>query len=230
MRGMGAALVVAIVSACSSTKSEIRPSESNAPMSTSESTAPVTYARDGSVVVGDTPGSITTAGEPTRDVASHAGSRMYLLDLYQKAMDEKDALSIEVKGLSSALSQEQAALESMTKERDALTATLQQLEGENERVTVENADLAARLTTAQIRRLEAEKLLLEAQIEWQRAQAAESDAMRKGRSPASAQRAPSVPNAIGSQPATTTHPLKRALEEASSTKDSADTHDAGEKP
>lgn len=153
---------------------------------------PVLYARDGSVVVGDQPGSITTTGEPTRDVASHAGSRMYLLDLYQKAMDEKDALSIEVKGLNAALAHEQAALEVIAKERDALTAQLRELQSENQRVGAENADLAARLTTAQIRRLEAEKLLLEAQIEWQRAQAADADAARKGRSPASAPRVPSA--------------------------------------
>ncbi len=228
MKRLPATLVLALVSACAGTRSEIRPSELNAPMSSSESAAPIAYARDGSVVVGDEPGSITTTGEPTRDVASHAGSRMYLLDLYQKAMDEKDALSLEVKGLGSALSQEQGALEAMTKERDALAAKVKQLQGDNERFTAENADLAARLTTAQIRRLEAEKLLLEAQIEWQRAQAAESDAARKGRSPASAQRAPA---GASSQPATNAHPLKRAAEEASSaTKSPADTHAAGEKP
>jgi regulator of replication initiation timing len=153
---------------------------------------------------------------------------MYLLDLYQKAMDEKDALALEVKGLSSALSQEQGALEALTKERDALIAKVQQLQGDNERVAVENADLAARLTTAQIRRLEAEKILLEAQIEWQRAQTAEADALRKGRAPASAQRAPA---ATGSQSATSSHPLKRAAEEASSTStNSTDSHATGNKP
>jgi hypothetical protein len=229
-----ATFVLALVCACAGTRSEIRPSEMNAPTSSSEAMAPVAYARDGSVVVGDEPGSITTTGEPTRDVASHAGSRMYLLDLYQKAMDEKDALSLEVKGLGSALSQEQGALEAMTKERDALAAKLQQMQGDNERFAAENADLAARLTTAQIRRLEAEKLLLEAQIEWQRAQAAESDALRKGRSPASAQRSPAATgaqSATNSQPATNSHPLKRAAEEASSTsKSSTDAHTSGDKP
>ncbi len=228
MKVTPATFVLALVCACAGTRSEIRPSEMNAPMSSSEAMAPVAYARDGSVVVGDEPGSITTTGEPTRDVASHAGSRMYLLDLYQKAMDEKDALSLEVKGLGSALSQEQGALEAMTKERDALAAKVQHMQGDNERFAAENADLAARLTTAQIRRLEAEKLLLEAQIEWQRAQAAESDALRKGRSPASAQRAP---GATSSQSATNSHPLKRAAEETSSTsKSSADAHTSGEKP
>ncbi len=201
-----ATFALAVLAACSGTRSEIKPSPSSAPANPGASTAPLTYSSDGSVVIGEQPGSITTTGEPTRDVATHAGSRMYLLDLYQKAMDEKDALALEVKGLGSALSQEQAALEAMTKERDALIAKLQTIQGQNEALSAENADLAARLTTAQIRRLEAEKLLLEAQIEWQRAQAAEADAMRKARSTASAQRPPA-------QASESSHPLKRALEE-----------------
>jgi hypothetical protein len=199
-------VVVALLAACSGTRSEIKPSQASAPTNAGAPTAPLTYSPDGSVVIGDQPGSITTTGEPTRDVASHAGSRMYLLDLYQKAMDEKDALALEVKGLGSALSQEQGALEAMTKERDALLAKLQTIQGQNEALSNENADLAARLTTAQIRRLEAEKFLLEAQIEWQRAQAAEADAMRKTRSPAAAQRPPT-------EASESSHPLKRAVEE-----------------
>lgn len=189
-RSIGWAVLLASLGACAGTRSEVRPSEQNTTSSASanETSAPVLYARDGSVVANEPAGSITAASEPTRDVAPHAGSRMYLLDLYQKAMDEKDALAVEVKGLNSALSQEQTSLESMTKDRDTLAARVKELEAQNEHAAVENADLAARLTTAQIRRLEAEKLLLEAQIEWQRAQAEEADAMRKGRSPASAQR------------------------------------------
>ena len=43
---------------------------------------------------------------------------------------------------------------------------------ENRRLLDENLDLAARLTTAQIRRLQVEKILLESRIEEQRAAAA----------------------------------------------------------
>lgn len=208
--------------ACATTKGEIVPAQPNSAAAANEAGKPLLYARDGSVVANDQPGSITTTGEPTRDVASSAGSRMYLLDLYQKAMDEKDALALEVKGLNAALTQEQSALEAMTKERDSLAAQLQGLQGENQRVSLENADLAARLTTAQIRRLEAEKLLLEAQIEWQRAQAADLDAARKSRSPASAPKQPG---------AASTHPPKRDQHDQSgASTSSANTHAQQGKP
>lgn len=201
--GVRAMILMGLLGACKSTAGEIRPSAATQVTADGNATEPVLYARDGSVVAGDPPGSITATGEPTRDIASHAGSRMYLLDLYQKAMDEKDALSLEVKGLDATLAREQGQIDALTKERDALSAQLHELQEENQRVTAENADLAARLTTAQIRRLEAEKLLLEARIEWQRAQDAETNPNRKGRTPAAS---PKDPNAASA------HPLKRALE------------------
>lgn len=222
MVSTGRALWLLGLCACASTRGEIVPAKSISATGADQVGKPLLYARDGSVVAGDQPGSITTTGEPTRDVGSNAGSRMYLLDLYQKAMDEKDALALEVKGLNAALTQEQSALEALTKERNALAAQVQTLQGENQRVAVENVDLAARLTTAQIRRLEAEKLLLEAQIEWQLAQAAELDAARKNRTQASA---PRIPGEIG------THPLKRNLHEDSGVSPSSvDTHAQAGKP
>ncbi len=53
------------------------------------------------------------------------------------------------------------------------------LEAERARLQEENFDLAGRLVTAQIRRLESEKILLESKIEWQRLE--EKTAGEKGK-------------------------------------------------
>ncbi|MFN0244916.1 MAG: hypothetical protein ACKVWV_18695 [Planctomycetota bacterium] len=135
----------------------------------------VLYARDGSVVTPNAP----ATNAPSRDLPTPAGSRMYLLDLYQKAVEEKEALALEVKGLNAALSKEQAQTESVIRERDALHARLQALDDEKKELATENVDLAARLVTAQIRRLESEKALLEWKIDALRSQAASDDAAPK---------------------------------------------------
>ncbi|MEM7518358.1 MAG: hypothetical protein AAF368_15730 [Planctomycetota bacterium] len=132
---------------------------------------PQLYGRDGTPVAKQTGGTITTDDRPVRDLQSADGnSRMYILELYQEAVNEKEALALEVQGLSAALDQAQAQLSEagmLEQERGAYLVKLEEkigvLEGQN-------VELAERLTTAQIRRLEAEKLLLEAKIEWQRVQ------------------------------------------------------------
>src|SRR5207247_5708476 len=60
------------------------------------------FARDGSLVAGE-------PGAPTRDVGAHEGSRVYLLELYQKAVEEKDALGLEVVALRAELEREKHA-------------------------------------------------------------------------------------------------------------------------
>lgn len=161
-------LAVLALGACRQTAAEVRPTPSLRPVEPAE---PVLYARDGSVVNPNAPANAA----PSRDLPTQAGSRMYLLDLYQKAVEEKEALALEVKGMHAALAKEQAQTESVARERDALQAKLQALEDEKQKLTAENADLAARLVTAQIRRLESEKALLESKIDALRAQS-ENDA------------------------------------------------------
>ena len=97
---------------------------------------------------------------------------MYLLDLYQQAVDERDALVLAVTSANQALEKESAARGDVEKERDALIAKVTDLEERAAARDAELAELVARLTTAQIRRLEAEKSLLEAKIEAEKERAA----------------------------------------------------------
>jgi hypothetical protein len=128
------------------------------------------YARDGSVVSSPepAPGAADGANGPTaapRDLAPSEGGRMYILELYQKAIDERDALELEVRSLEGDRERVRQSLAASEQENAAQRAKLDQLAAENQRLVQENLELAARLTTAQIRRLQAEKILLEARIE-----------------------------------------------------------------
>jgi DNA repair exonuclease SbcCD ATPase subunit len=124
----------------------------------------VLYARDGSVVSGDPPARAAGAG-PVHDVGAREGTRMYLLELYQSTVEEKEALQRETEGLQATITRAAETQASVEKERDAAVARAAALEKELAQARSENGELAARLVTAQIRRLEAEKLLLEARIE-----------------------------------------------------------------
>jgi hypothetical protein len=129
--------------------------------------AQVLYARDGSVV--QTDGRPTTqSGGPAAERLPQEGSRTFMLELYQKAIDEKEALALEVKNLEATLSKSRAELAAALKASEELQQKHDALEAERARLQEENFELAGRLVTAQIRRLESEKILLESKIEWQR--------------------------------------------------------------
>lgn len=127
--------------------------------------SPALYARDGGAVDGPEPGSTNDAAQADR-VLQNPGpeTKLSLLELYQESIAERDALRAEVEIL-------QATVRGLDAE---LTVKVQDLAGGDQRFSAldariatlerENADLAARLVTAQIRRLEAEKTLLELQM------------------------------------------------------------------
>lgn len=98
------------------------------------------------------------------------GGRTTIIELYQAAIDERDALAREAEELRRALELAQASLAASAGSATDLEQRVAALEAENARLAQEQEELGARLATAQIRRLEAEKLLLEAQIRWHRAQ------------------------------------------------------------
>lgn len=118
------------------------------------------YARDGSVVNPAKNGA-QEAGVADRDLAPSEGGRMYILELYQKAIDDRDALELEVRSAQSELERARASVTKAQVEQQTAAERVAALEAENQRLLAENVELAARLTTAQIRRLQAEKLLLE---------------------------------------------------------------------
>lgn len=138
------------------------------------------YARDGSVV-GQAPAAAPQDARTAapRELDSTDGGRMYILELYQKAIDERDALHGELEGLRSQMRSVQEALIASEADLDDADVQIEQLQAENKRLLAENIELASRLTTAQIRRLQVEKILLELRIEELnalQAAAAQSDA------------------------------------------------------
>ena len=123
------------------------------------------YAWDGGVVDSPEPGSVVE-GDPSHDVQPTSNGRMYILELYQEAIDERDALQLEVTALNAALERAQFEMDDFTNRTTKLSARMDALILERDQLRKENSDLAARVVTAQVRRLEAEKLLLESKLEW----------------------------------------------------------------
>jgi len=124
------------------------------------------YARDGSVVsTGAQPG---REPEPRREIGQGEGSRVYLLELYQKSMDEKNALAIDVENLRAALDEERRLAAVTGAELEKARNDLVQVTKERDELRAQAFDLAARVTTSQIARLEAEKAWLELKIDVQK--------------------------------------------------------------
>lgn len=136
---------------------------------------PLLYARDGSVVDATAGAEQEGAAPARRDVGAESG-RMHLLELYQRVIDERDDLSREVHALRADLEAQTSALGQSQGRANGLEARVQELQTQVERLGAENQDLAARLTTAQIRRLQAERLLLEHRLAMQREREAQAAA------------------------------------------------------
>lgn len=167
---VGALCVLGVSLACTSGPTRGAENAAGVDPRWSSAADPVLYARDGSVVQGASGGS-SPASEPRHDVGARDGSRMYLLELYQRTVEEKEGLAREVQSLNDAVVRAGDTQRALEKERDDARQLAARLEQELERSRADNVDLAARLVTAQIRRLEAEKLVLEARIESMRREA-----------------------------------------------------------
>lgn len=150
------------------------------------------YAWDGGVVDGAPQGRVAEQEGTPRGLETPPEGRMHIIELYQQALDERDALASEVEILRRSLEETSAALEQKTKEALDLRAQVASLESVRTGLMSDNQDIAARLVQAQIRRLEAEKLLLETRIDVERTRAEEAAlaaaqsraGMAKPRSPA----------------------------------------------
>jgi chromosome segregation ATPase len=120
---------------------------------------PVLYARDGSIV--SPQGVSSNSGLPRRDVQNADGSRAKILELYQRVVEERDKLTLELASNAAELAHVQAALTAETARANQFEARLGTLEQSTSELGAQNLELAARLTAAQIRGLEAEKRWLE---------------------------------------------------------------------
>jgi hypothetical protein len=134
-------------------------------------------AWDGGVVDEPVQGAVAQGDSPKGLGPSPAG-RMHIIELYQEALDERDQLRIEVGELGIALERADEALGAGAAKSAALEERARELEAEVQRLISQNQDLAARLATAQIRRLEAEKLLLETRLDEHRARARRDASLR----------------------------------------------------
>ena len=101
-------------------------------------------------------------------------ARTHIIELYQQVLEERDVLAHEVEELRANLAETDLALDAKTKAVEELSGRVAALEEAHRTLLADNQSIAARLVQAQIRRLEAEKLLLETRIESERAKAEES--------------------------------------------------------
>lgn len=133
---------------------------------------PVLRGFDGTPVGASSPGSVTTTANPiNRGVDATGpggGSRSLLLDLYTDAVTDRENLERANADLQAALEMAETRSMEIGQQLTSLQGEYDSMGAQKERVEQQSFDLAARLATAQIARLEAERALLEATLEWRR--------------------------------------------------------------
>ena len=126
------------------------------------------------------PGEVTWSSWPTHESdAEPQGSRMFLLERYQEVVDERDGMAREIMGLNAMMDAMSVQIAALEVDLSAANTTCADRRAEMDRMMAENTALAERLTTAQIARLEAERILLEESIE-----RIQVEALLKGTEPA----------------------------------------------
>ncbi|MBM3975648.1 MAG: hypothetical protein FJ299_01505 [Planctomycetes bacterium] len=123
--------------------------------------APKLYGRDGCVVSAALPGSVGAANQQKVVPGGGDGTRTQIIELNQQAVEQRDRMRGELADYAAALQQAQARIEQLEADLRSSSGSMSMSTLERDRLLQENLDLAGRLATAQIRRLEAEKALLE---------------------------------------------------------------------
>lgn len=123
------------------------------------------YGRDGAPV-GSTPNeSVTVANDTLNHSPNSAGdSRPKMLELYQEAVSDREYLQME---LALVTEEREGFLDDQKRfaaQIEELRTLLAGLEAKNKTLEKQTFELGERLATAQLRRLEAEKALLEASL------------------------------------------------------------------
>jgi hypothetical protein len=138
---------------------------------------PVLYGRDGSPVGTSPTGEVVESPAPLNPgVQENGGSRGVILDLYGELKNDHEELLAE---FDAVVEENDAATKTMSQQ----TARIAELERQVATLTQRNSELeaselelAGRLAQSQIGRLEAERALLEASLEWRRMNAANTRA------------------------------------------------------
>lgn len=152
------------------------------PSTATPASAPTLYGRDGTPVEPQQPGAVVTTNRPINDgvSADDGGSRSLMLDKYAEAVEQRDEMRHANEGLQAALEMAEERARGLDEQLVALQAAFDQLSSEKKEADTRAIDLAARLATAQIARLEAERALLEATLEWRRMSAANNAPLEQG--------------------------------------------------
>ena len=143
---------------------------------------------DGSPVGASAPGAVTETKRPINGgVAADptaGGSRDTMLEKYLGLVDEIEALRPENEDLHLALEMSELRANDYAEQLKSIQLQYDELGKSKQNADGQAYELAARLATAQIARLEAERALLEATLEWRRMSAASSDPMDESQHPA----------------------------------------------
>ena len=127
---------------------------------------------DGSPVGASAPGAVTQTARPMNDgVAADpgaGGSRDTMLDRYLALVDELEVLRPENEDLHLALEMSEMRANDFSEQLKSMQLAYDELGKSKQAADGQTYELAARLATAQIARLEAERALLEATLEWRK--------------------------------------------------------------
>ena len=133
-------------------------------------------SRDGSPVGASAPGAVRQTTHPMNDgVAADpgpGGSRDTMLDRYLTIVEELEILRPENEDLHLALEMSEMRANDFSEQLKSMQISYDELGKSKQASDNQTFELAARLATAQIARLEAERALLEATLEWRKMSAA----------------------------------------------------------
>jgi len=122
---------------------------------------PETVKHDESLVPHDPPGTIRIVDDTLREVDGVSNGRVWLLELYNGALAEKESLTRRLADSERERTESAQARTALTTERDQLASRCAELDQRVRELEAQSLDLAQRLAESEIARLESEKAALE---------------------------------------------------------------------
>lgn len=107
------------------------------------------------------PGTVRIVQEPIRQVDGVSNGKVWLLELYQKTLADKEELTLRLADSERARAESQATQAALTAERDELALRAKDLDRRVRELEAQSLELARRLADSEIARLETQKSELE---------------------------------------------------------------------